>query len=335
MNISAPTKEIVLIKPERSIVLPVPEMVRRLESAGLEFEVRGDYSLVCDHPANLSDAGPESVCFYNGEDSDKVAHLRESVLICQNEFETVDSTVVRIICDRPRLAFAVLAQAFAPPLPPPGIHPTAVVDPKAEVDPTAYIGPYCVLEECRVGPRSVLYSHVTVFSKTNIGADTVIEPNVCIGQFGNGFEWGPDGRQWIIPQLGGTLIGDHCYVGASSVISRGTMQDTILENRVRIDENSLIGHNSYLGEGTFVANGIAMAGMTTIGRRCWLGTGSSYCNQVTLGNFITVGVGTVVTKDFREDGLVLVGVPARIHKKKTKGANVRADLRYDDLQENR
>jgi UDP-3-O-[3-hydroxymyristoyl] glucosamine N-acyltransferase len=163
----------------------------------------------------------------------------------------------------------------------------------------------------------VLHSHVSIFSDTHIGAGTIVEPHACIGQFGHGWEWGPDGRRWNMPQLGGTRIGRNCYVGASSVISRGALQDTILEDDVRVAENSLIGHNSHLKEGAFVANGVSMAGMTTIGRRCWLGTGCTLCNQVTLGDNITVGAGAVVAASFTEDNLILVGVPAKVMKTKT------------------
>ena len=329
MNILNPTKQQFRSIGKHSELKP-QQIAARLAEAGLDAHIEGDPTIIANHPANLDLADAGSITFYSGDDSNRIKKLKDLILICRTPFENIDKSVTQVITPRPRLAFAITLQFFAPPPPKPGIHPTAIIDDKAEIDPSVYVGPFCVLEECRIGPRTILYSHVSIFSKTCIGSDTIIEPHACIGQFGHGFEWGPDGQQYVMPQLGGTYIGNNCYVGASSVISRGAIQDTILEDWVRVAENSLIGHNSHLMEGAFVANGVSMAGMTTIGKRCWLGTGSSFCNQPTLGNHITVGAGAVVNKDFLEDGLVLVGVPAKIIKQKVKGDNTRVDMSYDD-----
>ncbi|ODQ44164.1 hypothetical protein PICMEDRAFT_20568, partial [Pichia membranifaciens NRRL Y-2026] len=50
----------------------------------------------------------------------------------------------------------------------------------------------------------------------------------------------------------------------------------------------------------------------TIGDGCWLGAGATVLPGVTLGKNCVVAAGAVVTKSFLEDGLVLVGVPAKV-----------------------
>jgi len=56
---------------------------------------------------------------------------------------------------------------------------------------------------------------------------------------------------------------------------------------------------------------VAMGGSTTIGCRCFVGSGTMFRAGVRIGDHILVGGGAVVVKNFLEEGLVLVGSPAR------------------------
>lgn len=289
----------------------VGKMVETLQAEGLHIVLEGDGNFVPSCIASLKQAGKDSLTFYIGDNPGRVAHLRDCVLICLPHIDPVPDSVIRIRTEHPKLAFIILAQGFAPPPPEARIHPTAIIHPEAVIHPTAAIGPYCVLEKCSVGERTALHSNVVVYSKSRIGAHTTVESNSCIGATGQGFDWGLDGKMWMMPQLGGVIIGDNCFIGALVTIVRGASQDTMIENGCRIAHGSMVGHNCQIGKDTFLANGIAMAGSTIVGKRCYLGSGSTYRNKVRLGNYITVGVGAAVIDDYLEDGLVLVGVPAK------------------------
>ncbi|OQY43179.1 MAG: hypothetical protein B6242_15170 [Anaerolineaceae bacterium 4572_78] len=54
---------------------------------------------------------------------------------------------------------------------------------------------------------------------------------------------------------------------------------------------------------------------TIIGNNCWLGVNSTILPGVELGNHVIVAAGSVVTKSFPEDDIILAGVPAKIVKR--------------------
>ncbi len=218
--------------------------------------------------------------------------------------------------DDPRLSFAILAQEFLPPVPEPGIHPTAIVDLEAEIHSTAYIGPYCTLEKCVVGEGCVIHPRVMVFANSTIGRRVEIEPGAVIGATGLGRSVGPDGRHWLFPHFGDTVLEDETFVGANSVITRGVLGRTVLKEGSRVNAGVVVAHNCIVGRHTAVSIGVTISGSSVVGERCFIGSSAAIKEGVKLGNDIVVGMGSVVTKSFEEDGIVIMGNPARIYKKR-------------------
>ncbi len=297
----------------------VEEMVLILEKESITIETKGPPDIAADHLRSLEEADAGCLTFYNGQDGNKVRHLKDCVLVCMPEVEPPGDRVARLETDKPKLAFYILAQQFNKSLPAAGVHPTAVVEPQAEVHPSASIGPYCVLGACKVDEGAVIMGQVTIYDDSRIGARTIIEPGTCIGPTGQIWAWGLDGKRWIMPQLGGVRIEEDCYIGSNVSIVRGALQDTVLRKGARIAHGSMIGHDCHIGRETFLSNRVAMAGSTTIGDYCFLGSGSVFRPGVVIGDYIVVGAGSVVTKNFEDQALVLVGAPAKVLKKQEKG----------------
>lgn len=144
-----------------------------------------------------------------------------------------------------------------------------------------------------------------------IGMDTVIEPYAVIGATGQGFEYDEDGVRWVMPQTGLVEIGKGCFIGANVVICRGTLDNTIIKDGVRIAHGSQIGHNCIIGEETFIANGVTIAGSVQIGRKCFIGSGVTIRHKIKLGDNIIVGCGSVVINNFLWNNATIAGVPAK------------------------
>ncbi|MBC8466742.1 MAG: hypothetical protein H8D55_02775 [Deltaproteobacteria bacterium] len=127
--------------------ITVEAIVESLREEGVEAALLGPDDISPTHVRPIDMADENCLTFYIGGDSHLVKGLRNCVLFCKEGLAGVHESVSRVLVEDPRLAFAIIAQEFLPPLPRPGIHPTAIVNDASEVHPTAYVGPYCTLGE--------------------------------------------------------------------------------------------------------------------------------------------------------------------------------------------
>ena len=215
-----------------------------------------------------------------------------------------------IVVEQPYLYFAKLTQLwkrdrdaqYRASSPAPRIHPTAVVDPSANIDPTARIGPLCVIEaRARIGPGTVLRSRVTVGEDCAVGARCILHSGVVIGA--DGFGFAPNGERWEkIEQLGAVQIGDDVEIGANTCIDRGALQDTVIEDGVKLDNLIQIGHNVRIGRNTAMAGCAGVAGSATIGANCTVGGGAIVLGHLTVGSNVHISAATVVSKSILRPG---------------------------------
>jgi UDP-3-O-[3-hydroxymyristoyl] glucosamine N-acyltransferase len=210
-----------------------------------------------------------------------------------------------IVTDQPYLYFARSTQLWKKHLAPaagPRIHPSAVVDAQAQVDASASIGPLCVVERgARIGAGTVLKSRVTVGEFCTIGARCLLHSGVVIGA--DGFGFAPHDGAWEkIEQLGAVRIGNDVEIGANTCIDRGALQDTVLEDGVKLDNLVQIGHNVHVGKHTAMAGCVGVAGSATIGAHCTVGGGAIVLGHLTLADHVNISAATVVTRSILKPG---------------------------------
>ena len=207
--------------------------------------------------------------------------------------------------DNPYLYFARVTQLWrqlAPDWDAPHIHPSAVVDPDAWIDPTARIGPLCVIERgARIGARTWLKSRVTVAQDCHIGERCILHPGVVVGA--DGFGFASDNGVWVkIEQLGAVRIGNDVEIGANSCIDRGALEDTVLEEGVKLDNLVQIGHNVHVGAHTAMAGCAGVAGSARIGRGCTIGGGAVVLGHLQLADGVHISAASVVMRSIRQPG---------------------------------
>ncbi len=181
-------------------------------------------------------------------------------------------------------------------------HPTAFIHPQAKVDPSARVGPFCVVERGAViGAQTWLKSHVTVGADCQVGSRCILHAGVSIGA--DGFGFAPHQGQWVkIEQLGAVRLGDDVEIGANSCVDRGALDDTVIEDGVKIDNLVQIGHNVHIGAHSALAGCAGVAGSARIGRGCTVGGGAVVLGHLSLADGVHVSAASVVMRSISQPG---------------------------------
>jgi UDP-3-O-[3-hydroxymyristoyl] glucosamine N-acyltransferase len=210
-----------------------------------------------------------------------------------------------IVTDNPYLYFARATQLWKKSLPQTVaalIHPSAVIDPLASVHPSARVGALCVVEAgVQIGAHTVLKSRVTVSENCRIGERCLLHPGVVIGS--DGFGFASDNGTWVkIEQLGNVRIGNDVEIGANTCIDRGALQDTVIEDGVKLDNLIQIGHNVFVGQHTAMAGCVGVAGSAHIGAHCTVGGGAVVLGHLTLADGVNISAASVATRSILKPG---------------------------------
>lgn len=267
----------------------------------------GDPDWVVGGLAPLQSAGPDQISFLSHPKYQSLlsASLAGCVIVTP-AFEAVASAGrSAIVTEDPYLYFARLTRLWKQnqALPRgPRIHPSAVVDPDACVADDAVIGPLCVVERgARVGSGTILKSRVTVSEFCSVGERCILHPGVVVGADGFGFAL-HQGRWEKIEQLGAVRIGDDVEIGANTCIDRGALDDTVIENGVKLDNLIQIGHNVHIGAHTAMAGCVGVAGSARIGAHCTVGGGAVVLGHLSLADHVHISAASVVTRSVNQAG---------------------------------
>jgi UDP-3-O-[3-hydroxymyristoyl] glucosamine N-acyltransferase len=237
-----------------------------------------------------------------------------------------DAAVARgaaIVADDPYLYFAKLTQWWAAhtrSAPARGVHPSAVVDAAAQLGSDVSIGPLAVIEagavvgdgaeigaQCFVGAGAAvgaatrLAPRVVIGARCSIGARGIVHSGVVIGA--DGFGFAPTQGRWEkIEQLGAVRIGDDVEIGANTCIDRGALDDTVIEDGVKLDNLIQIGHNVRIGAHSAMAGCVGVAGSAHIGAHCTVGGGAIVLGHLKLADHVHISAASVVTRSILKPG---------------------------------
>lgn len=300
--------------------MPGPLSLGEIASA-LGGRVAGDADVLVEQVGSLEHAGARHIAFFaNARYRAQLAATRAAAVILGPQAEAL-SALPRIVSDNPYAYFARVAQLLNPQgAPVPGVHAAAQVDPRARVAASAridagsvidagaeigervWIGAGCYVgEDAAIGADSRLYPAVVLYHGCRIGARAILHSGAVIGA--DGFGMAPDSGRWVkVPQIGRVLIGDDVEVGANTTIDRGTVDDTVIEDGVKFDNQVQIGHNCRVGAHTAMAGCVAVAGSAHIGRRCTIGGAARIVGHLSICDDVHVSATTLITRSIRKPG---------------------------------
>src|SRR5882672_5436984 len=295
--------------------------------------VVGDAATRIRQVAPLETAGPEELSFLASRKYQKLLASTRARAVILGE-EARDATALpRIVCKYPYAYYARVAALVNPEATPePGVHPQAAVQAGARVAASASVGACAVVEEgaeigdgsvigancfvgrgARIGRRTRLHANSTVYHDCVIGDRVIIHSGAVIGA--DGFGMAMDEGRWLkIPQIGRVVIGDDVEVGANTTIDRGALDDTVIEEGVKLDNQIQIGHNCRIGAHTAIAGCVGIAGSTRIGRYCRIGGSAMIGGHLEIADNVEISGATGVSKSILKAGTYTAVFPVSLHR---------------------
>jgi UDP-3-O-[3-hydroxymyristoyl] glucosamine N-acyltransferase len=293
--------------------------------AALGGELVGDADRPIARIAGLDSADDSSISFLaQARYAASLAHTRAAcVIVAPAQREAAVARGAAIVTADPYLYLARLTQWWAarrnvPPVA--GVHPSAVVEPGARIDPSAQVGALAFVgSSAVVGRGAVIGAQAYLGARVHIGEGTVLHPRVSVGDDciigargivhsgvvigADGFGFAPtDGRWEKIVQLGIARIGDDVEIGANTCIDRGALEDTVIEDGVKLDNLIQVGHNVRIGAHSALAGCVGIAGSAKIGKRCTAGGGAIILGHLELVDDVHVSAATVITRSILKPG---------------------------------
>jgi UDP-3-O-[3-hydroxymyristoyl] glucosamine N-acyltransferase len=309
-------------------------------------EVQGDATVRIRQVATLDSGRGDHISFFsNPRYRRQLEETQAGAVIVSREAADL-TRLPRIVCDDPYAFFARVSAFLNPPeAVEPGVHPAAAVDPGAQVDASASIGPLAaVAAGAVIGPRTAIQSGSSVGRRVRIGADcrvhagvaiyddcvigdrVILHSGVVLGA--DGFGLAMDAGRWRkIPQIGRVLVGDDVEIGANTTIDRGALDDTVIEEGVKLDNQIQIGHNCRIGAHTAIAGCVGIAGSTRIGRYCRIGGSAMIGGHLDIADNVEIGGATPVAKSILKPGHYTGVFPLSLHQDWLKNA---AHIRHLD-----
>lgn len=301
---------------------PLPPSLSLGDIVGrLGGELIGDAGIIVSQVATLEKATPGTIAFLANERYlGQLKTTRAGAVIVGVQLREPLS-IPRIVAANPYAYFARVSALFNPvPTNTGGIHPAAVVHPRARLGANVHVGPGAVIEEdaiigddCSIGAGSclgagvelgegcTLYPNVTVYHGCTLGKRAIVHAGAVIGA--DGFGIAMDEGRWIkVPQIGRVRIGDDVEIGANTTIDRGAMEDTVIEDGVKLDNQIQVGHNVRIGAHTAIAACAGIAGSARIGRFCRIGGASGIAGHLNIADNVEISAHTLITKSITEAG---------------------------------
>lgn len=291
-------------------------------------ELRGDPEARVEHVATLANADGTALAFLaNPRYRPQLATTRAAAVVLNPEAAAACPTHV-LLAENPYATYARIAAVLHPsPAASPGVHPTALIAASARIDASAHVGalsvigeravvgarcvvgPHCVLEEdVKLAPDVRLAVRVTVHRGVEVGARTVLQSGAVIG--GDGFGYAPERGTWVkVPQVGAVRIGADVEIGCNTTIDRGAIEDTVIEDGVKLDNLIQIGHNVRVGAHTAIAACTGVSGSTTIGKRCMIGGHVGFAGHISIADDVVITGFSAVSRSIPQPGVYSSTIP--------------------------
>ncbi|MBS1140706.1 MAG: UDP-3-O-[3-hydroxymyristoyl] glucosamine N-acyltransferase [Proteobacteria bacterium] len=307
-------------------------------AAQLGGDVLGDSQTLVSRVAPVATAGEGEITFLaNPKFRNQLGACRASAVILRPDVAS-EFSGPRIVTGNPYAYYARVATLLNPYQSGLiGVHTSAVVE--SPVPDSVAIGPNvcigkdvtlgenvvinagCVIDDgVSIGAGTLLHANVTVYYGCNIGRQCIIHSGAVIGS--DGFGFAPEGQSWIkIPQIGKVVIGDDVEIGANTAIDRGALEDTVIGDGCKLDNQVHVAHNCRIGANSVLAGCTGVAGSTVFGEHCIVGGAGMISGHLNIAAGTTISGGTTVMKSILNPGVYTSVFPLDTHEEWLRNAS--------------
>lgn len=300
----------------------------------VEGTVIGDDALMIHALSPIDEIKPGSLIFADGTDHLKQAEASEAgAILVSKSVKQSNKPLIQV--EKPFQAFITLLKHYYPsPAPIPGIHPTAIIAPDVKLGKKVSIGAYVVIEagssigdhsviknhvhighHVKIDTQTTLHPHVTIYDYSKIGSRVTIHASTVVGSDGFGYTL-ENGQHQKIPHVGRVVIEDDVEIGASTIIDRATIGDTVIGKGTKIDNLVQIAHSVKLGQHNILCGLSGIAGSTHTGNYVVFAAGVGVSDHVRIDDEVILGARAgVPPKKHLKKGLIYLGAPARPREK--------------------
>ncbi len=294
-------------------------------AAQLGGDVLGDSDIRISRVSTLAAAGEGEIAFLANRKYRSQLQTTRASAVLLTPADAAGFSGACIVTANPYAYYARVASLLNPP---PGgevgVHPSALVSSPlpddVSVGPLVCIGRQveigagvvihagCVIGDgARIGAGSLLYPNVTVYHGCVLGERVIVHAGAVIGA--DGFGFAPEGKSWVkIPQIGVVRIGNDVEIGANTTIDRGALEDTVIGDGCKIDNQVQVAHNCRIGPNSVLAGCVGVAGSVTMGEHCVVGGAGMVTGHISLAAGTTISAGSLVMKNINEPGARYTGV---------------------------
>ena len=226
------------------MIIAFDTIVSMLESKGISFSTEGDRISI----KKIAAIGPEvegAICYYVGDDPSHLTGVKNSIVICKTGLTySPKNKNAYIYTKHPQLCFYYISSLFKE-IHEIGIHNLSIIDNSTIIGQNASIGPFCEIEECKIGNNVIIESGVKVHRGSIIGNNVQIQSNSVIGATGVMWTWDNNENKIRCVQTGNVIIEDDVFIGSGVTIVRGAFEN----------KSTVIGRNTMMAHGTMIGHG--------------------------------------------------------------------------------
>ena len=277
--------------------------------------------------SSLQNANDKQISFFN--DYNLLKYLKSTKAKCcfikYEHVQFLPNTCTPIIVLDPYLCFAHSSNFFYPKIISNGnisnksfVHKSVKLSSNVQISDNVYID-----EGSIIGKNVIIHKNTIIDKNVLIGEGTVIGNNVTItnaiiGDYcfidsstvigGNGFGFTIDSKIEIV-HIGNVIIGNNVNIGSNCSIDRASIDSTIIEDNVRLDNLIQIAHGVTISKDSIIAAQVGIAGSTFIGNNCIIGGQAGIAGHLNIGKNVKIAAKSGVTKNIM-DNMTVAGFPA-------------------------